>query len=189
MPSDLSLPSGLDTMAILKLFIIPVGGGIPAGVLLAQAKGVVWPYTTIIYLVSDILLACVFEPFLRLIAITCSKITFLSRLSNAMKAASARTAEQLHGTGAGPIALIMIAFGVDPMTGRATALAAGHGFIAGWTFAIIGDMLYFAVIAITTLKLNSYIKNPNLTMLLVLTGMFCIPPLIRRIRAKQQKKL
>lgn len=152
--SDLTLPASTHILAILKLFIIPVGGGIPAGVLLAQAKGVAWPVTTSIYLVSDILLACAFEPILRLIALVCSRVHFLTKLSTAIKAASARTVEQFHGTGAGPIAMIMIAFGVDPMTGRATAMAAGHGFIAGWAFAIIGDMLYFGVIAISTLKLQ-----------------------------------
>jgi hypothetical protein len=79
----------------------------------------------------------------------------------------------------------MIAFGVDPMTGRATALAAGHGFLAGWAIAIAGDMLYFAVIALTTLKLNAYIKDPNTTMVIVLAAMFCLPILIRRLRSRR----
>jgi len=48
----------------------------------------------------------------------------------------------------------MISFGVDPITGRATALAAGHGIVAGWGFAIAGDILYYAVLALTTLRLN-----------------------------------
>jgi hypothetical protein len=78
--------------------------------------------------------------------------------------------------------LVMIAFGVDPMTGRATALAAGHGFLAGWAFAIAGDMLYFAVIALTTVRLNSYFQNPETTMLAVLGAMFIIPLLVRRWR-------
>jgi len=55
----------------------------------------------------------------------------------------ARSVAHFSGTGAGPFALVMIAFGVDPMTGRATALAAGHGFVTGWALAIAGDMLYF----------------------------------------------
>ena len=79
----------------------------------------------------------------------------------------------------------MIAFGVDPMTGRATALAAGHGFLAGWAFAIAGDMLYFAVIALATLRLNSYFQDPNTTMLIVLGVMFVVPILIRYFRSRQ----
>ena len=170
---------------VLKLFLLPVGGGIPAGVLLASAKGLAWPITTGLYLVSDVVLALAFEPILRLFAALGGKVPFLTRLSAALKAATARSVAHISGTSAGPLSLVMIAFGVDPMTGRATALAAGHGFIAGWAFAIAGDMLYFAVIALTTLRLNSYVKDPNTTMLIVLGAMFVVPLLIRYFRSRQ----
>ncbi|TWJ18744.1 hypothetical protein [Geobacter argillaceus] len=177
--------STTSILPVLKLFLVPVGGGIPAGVLLAQAKGLSWPVTTLLYLVSDVILAVAFEPVLRLIALICGKVPSLARISAAMKLATTRSVSHFSGTGAGPIALIMIAFGVDPMTGRASALAAGHGFIAGWAFAIAGDMLYFAVIAITTLRLNSYVQDPNTTMLIVLFAMFGVPVLVRRIRSRR----
>ncbi len=178
------IPSSADMLSILKLFIIPAGGGIPAGVMLAKTKGVAWPVTTLLYLGSDIILAIAFEPILRIIAFFCGKVSFLTRFSAALKAATARSVSHYGGTGAGPIALIMIAFGVDPMTGRATALAAGHGIVTGWAIAVTGDMLYFAVIAISTLSLNSYIRDPNTTMLIILVAMFFIPVIIRRIRSR-----
>jgi len=178
-----AIPSAATMLSVLKLFLIPVGGGIPAGVILAETKGVAWPFTTLLYLVSDIILALSFEPVLRLLAFICGKVSFLSRVGAAMKAATARSVSHYSGTGAGPIALTMIAFGVDPMTGRASAHAAGHGIIAGWAFAIAGDMLYFAVIAISTLRLNSYIHDPNITMLIILVAMFCVPALVRFIRS------
>ncbi len=169
-------------LSVLKLFLIPVGGGIPAGVLLAQAKGVAWPVTAALYLVSDIVLAVAFEPVLRLLAWVAGKIPVLARFGAAMKSVSARSAAHFSGTGAGPLALIMVAFGVDPMTGRTAALATGHGFLAGWAFAIAGDMLYFAVVAVTTLRLNAYFRDPNTTMLIVLGAMFLVPMLVRRFR-------
>jgi hypothetical protein len=46
-------------------------------------------------------------------------------------------------------------------------------------------MLYFAVIAITTLRLNSYFKDPNTTMLLVLGAMIVVPMLVRYFRSKR----
>jgi hypothetical protein len=178
-------PSLTDMVSVLKLFIIPVGGGIPGGVLLAQSKTMAWPITAVLYLVSDIALAFAFEPVLRLLSIIFGKVAFLSRISAAWKKASARSSAHISGTGAGPFGLIMIAFGVDPMTGRASAHAAGHGFISGWAIAIAGDMLYFAVIAISTLRLNSYFKDPNTTMLIILGLMFTVPSIIRRIRSRQ----
>jgi hypothetical protein len=171
---------------VLKLFLIPVGGGIPAGVLFASAKGLPWIITTGLYLVSDIMLALAFEPILRLLTALAGNVPFLTRFSTALKTVSARSVAHFSGASAGPLALVMIAFGVDPMTGRATALAAGHGFIAGWTFAIVGDMLYFAVIALTTLRLNSYFKDPNTTMLIVLGAMLLIPTLVRYVRSTRK---
>jgi hypothetical protein len=170
-------------LPVLMLFLLPIGGGIPAGVLLARAKGLPWPLTAGLYLVSDLCLALAFEPILRLLVAVGRRVPALARFNAAMKLAMARSAAHFGGTGAGPLTLILIAFGVDPMTGRASALAAGHGFLAGWTVAITGDLLYYAVIALSTLGLNTYIRNPNLTMLLVLALMIALPILIRRFRA------
>jgi len=174
-----------SSLAVLKLFLIPVGGGIPAGVMLARSNGLAWPLMTGLYLVSDVILALALEPILRLLAALGRKIPPLARLSAAIKQTTAHSVARLAGTGTGPLMLVMISFGVDPMTGRATALAAGHGFVAGWTFAIAGDMLYFAVIAVTTLRLNAYIQDPDRTMIIVLAAMFIVPMLIRRIRSRQ----
>ena len=76
----------------------------------------------------------------------------------------------------------MIAFGVDPMTGPAAAMAKGHGFAAGWAVAIAGDMLYYAVVAMTTLRLNAYVKDPKTAMLTVLVGMLVVPLAVRRAK-------
>ena len=33
---------------VLTLFLIPIGGGIPAGVILAKSRGIEWPVTTLL---------------------------------------------------------------------------------------------------------------------------------------------
>jgi len=171
-----------NLIEVFKLFLLPVGGGIPAGVLLARDSGIAWPVTAGTYLVSDLVLALAFEPVLRLFALIFGAIPAFSRIAAAFRAANARSVNQFAGTSTGPLALVLVSFGVDPMTGRSTALAAGHGFIAGWAFAIAGDLLYFAVIALTTLKLNRYLKDPSTTVGLVLAAMLLVPMLLRRFR-------
>src|SRR5436190_10637537 len=101
-----------------------------------------------------------------------------------MAAAMERMAAHYGGRAAGPFTLVMIAFGVDPMTGRAAAMAKGHGFAAGWAVAIAGDMLYYAVVAVTTLRLNAYVKDPNTAMLIVLVGMVVVPLVVRRVASR-----
>jgi hypothetical protein len=170
--------------SVFLLFLLPVGGGIPAGVLLARTKGIPWPLTALLYLLSDVLLALVFEPLLRLAVAAGRHVPFLARFGEAWKAAQVRTASWFQGTGAGPVSLVLISFGVDPMTGRTSALAAGHGFLAGWTFAIAGDALYYGVVAVSTLRLNAYIKDPATTVWIVLGGMLVLPFLVRIVRRR-----
>lgn len=172
-----------SSLSVLKLFVIPVGGGIPAGVLLARQRALAWPLMALTYLVSDILLALAFEPLLHLGRRWGTRSRVGARVGAAFKQATELSVAHFRGTGAGPLALVMIAFGVDPMTGRASALAAGHGVITGWIIAITGDMLYFALIAVSTLGLNRWIRDPDTTMWLVLAAMFLLPVAVRRGRA------
>ena len=171
-------------LPVYMLFLLPVGSGIPAGVLLARANGLSWPVTAGLYFVSDVVLAVAFEPVLRLLAALGRKVRFLARCGAIMSKAMSRNSAYFVRTGAGPTTLVMISFGVDPITGRATALAAGHGIVAGWGFAIAGDMLYYAVLALTTLGLNLYISDPNITILIVLATMALAPMLVRYFRSK-----
>ena len=175
-------------LPVFMLFIIPFGGGIPAGVLLARANELPWPLSALLYLLSDIVLAFAFEPLLRLIVLIGRKVSWLARVTAVIKAAMDRNAKFYGGKGAGPFTLIMVAFGVDPMTGRAAALAAGHGFLAGWAIAITGDMIYYAVIAFTTLHLNEYIKDPATTTWIVLAAMILVALVMHRGRSKRNEQ-
>jgi len=175
-------------LSVLLLFLIPIGGGIPAGVLMAQSKGLGWGVTAGLYLVSDLILACLFEPVLRLLVLLGRRSPFMVRLGEAMQASMRQSAAPYLGRGSGPLACLLVAFCADPMTGRAAALAAGHGPVLGWAIAIAGDLFYYAVVAMTTLKLQTWVRHPEATVALVLVGMAVLPTLVRqgfaRVRAR-----
>ncbi|HLO67964.1 MAG TPA: hypothetical protein VK188_13150, partial [Holophaga sp.] len=175
-------------VAVLLLFLVPVGGGIPAGVLLARAKGMAWPLTAGLYLVSDLILALAFEPVLRVLTAMARRVPWPDRFRYAWREAQARTQGTFGSSPAGPAALVLISFGIDPMTGRASALAAGHGPVAGWAFAIAGDMLYYAVVAAVTLRLNDRIRHPEATVALMLTAMVILPLLAGRVREAWRRR-
>lgn len=179
----MSLAAAKNSWGVLTLFLIPFGGGIPAGVLLAQTRGIAWPITSALYFASDVILAFLFEPLLALTAAAGRRIPKLGLALETMRVATRRSAEK-YGIGAGPLTLVLIAFGIDPMTGRAAAAAAGHGFLAGWAIAIAGDMMYFALIMFATLELSAYFGNPELAAAAVMFGMFLVPPLFRKLREK-----
>ncbi|TBR25727.1 hypothetical protein EPO15_01565, partial [bacterium] len=158
-----------------------VGGGIPAGVLMAQKIGLRWPVTAALYFVSDVILAFAFEPVMHGLAAVGRRIPPFARFAAAFREQMDKTSAQ-YGKGAGPFALVMIAFGVDPMTGRGAAAAAGHGFVAGWAIAIAGDMMYYALVAAATLKLSHVLGSPDQVVAVVLLGMFLVPTLGRKLK-------
>ena len=173
---------------MLLLFLIPIGGGIPAGVVLAHQKGIEWPVTAATYFVSDIILACIFEPMMHLIVKAGRHSQFFAKLHAAAKESTRKTLS-LYGTKLGPMALVMISFGIDPMTGRAATAAAGHGFVSGWLLAIIGDMFYFALIMAATLWLSDILGDGTWATVIIMILMLGVPMIVRRIRNTRQKPI
>ncbi len=171
---------------VLVIFLIPFGGGIPGGVMLAQSRGIEWPIMMLLYFISDVILACAFEPIMLLFIKYGKRVHILARFAEIMKLVIQKTLED-YGNSSGIFALIMIAFGVDPMTGRAVAVAAGHGFFVGWMIAIAGDMIYFTLLMISTLWLKSVIGDGTTTMFIIFALMIFIPNFYRRMQKKFQK--
>ena len=173
---------------VLLIFLIPFGGGIPGGVMLAESRGIPWPLMMMLYFISDVILACAFEPVLHLFIKYGKRVPVLEKFSQIMKLTIQKTLEH-YGNSSGIFALVMIAFGVDPMTGRAVAVAAGHGFLVGWMIAIAGDMIYFTILMVSTLWLNSILGNGTWTIIIIFALMMIMPHLFRRLQNKFQKHI
>ncbi len=170
-----------DLWDVFLLFAIPVGGGIPAGVLLAQSRGVDYASMTALYLASDVCLAIVFEPLMLLFLMASRHSPLIARMRAALRKSTELTVAG-YGAKPGPFFLVIIAFGVDPMTGRAAAMAAGHSFVSGWAIAIAGDMLFFGVIAVSTICLNNVLGDGTWTAVIIMFLMIVVPGLFRRLK-------
>jgi hypothetical protein len=175
-----------NAFEVFTLFLIPIGGGIPAGVVLGKARSVDWPIMMLLYFFSDIVLACAFEPIMHIFIKLARNSPKLIRWIAAYKESLSRSGFK-YGLTTGPFALIMISFGVDPMTGRAATRAAGHGFFTGWAIAICGDMIFFTIIMASTLWLNNILGDGTLTVLIIVVAMIGVPALIRRWKASRAK--
>lgn len=175
----------LHLWKVLVVYMIPFGGGIPAGVVLAQEYKITWQMMMLIYFISDVILACIFEPAMYLVMYYGKNSPFVIRFGESFKLMVTKVTENFGSTG--PFALILISFGVDPMTGRAAANSAGHGFISGWAIAIAGDMIYFTVLMVSTIWLNGIIKDGRVTTIIIFALMMLIPFLIRRYRESRTK--
>ena len=89
------LPHGwpVGALGAFLLFCVPIGGGIPAGVLMARNAGVSPPVMAVLYFLSDVVLAFTFEPILRALAWVGRWVPVLGRLGGAIRRIATRRAE------------------------------------------------------------------------------------------------
>lgn len=166
---------------VLILFLIPIGGGIPAGVVLARSLEFSWPIMCGLYFISDVILACAFEPLMLLFVKHSQTNTLISRFRELL-AQTTQTVKMRYGLNPGPFTLVMISFGTDPMTGRCVTKGMGYGFFSGWFITIAGDMFYFLVLMVSTLWVDNILGNGTLAAVIVMFAMLVIPALVRRLR-------
>jgi hypothetical protein len=172
---------------VLVLFLVPIGGGIPAGVLLAKRRALTWPIMAALYFISDVILACVYEPLMLAFLKASDRSPKFSKIRASLAENMKKTTDRIS-VSPGPFSLVMITFGTDPMTGRAAAKALGHGFLSGWAIAIAGDMVFFFVLMGSTLWLNSILGDGTVTAVLVMAFMLFLPPFFRKIKERIQKR-
>lgn len=175
------LPAGWPTGAwgAFILFLVPIGGGIPLGVLMARDAGVSPAIMALMYFVSDIFMAVTHEPFFMLLGWLAGIIPVLGKVRDFFARTSGRAGLR-DGGKRGPLGLILFSFTVDPISCRGAAAAAGYGFVPGWMFAIAGDMLYFGVLMAATLWLSGMFGDERVTVGAVLMLIWVFSWLIRR---------
>jgi hypothetical protein len=172
-------PTG--AMGVFLIFVTQIGLGIPSGVLRARDAGLSPFFTAGLYAASDVILAFTIEPMLLLLRWLSPRVDFIARLGRTLSRFSGASGLS-DGKVRGPLGLILFSFAVAPAPARAASEAAGHGFISGWTLAIIGDMLYFWLVMASTLWVSSVLGDDRLAIGAVLIGTWVLPLIIRRMR-------
>jgi hypothetical protein len=179
------LPNGWPSGALgaFCLFLIPIGGGIPLGVIMGRDAGVTPALMAAMYFVTDVFRAFTREPMLMLLRWLGRQIPFLGRIGQFFTRSTRFVGLDEEGP-RGPFGIILVSFVVDPTFGRAAAGAAGHGFVSGWTLAIIGDMLFFLMLMVSTLWASSVFGDDRMAVSVVLVATFVLPLITRRLRHK-----
>jgi hypothetical protein len=172
-------PSG--ALGVFLVFATQIGAGIPIGVIMARDSGLSVVETAALYLASDVLLALTCEPLLLALRWLSKRVRWLAALGSRMMRVSGATGLS-DGRVKGPLGLILFSFIFAPAPARAASEAAGHGFLSGWSLAIIGDMLYFGVVMASTLLVITLFGDNRLTIAPVIVGAWLLPMLVQRLR-------
>jgi len=183
-PVPAEWPSGW--WGVLLLFCIPGGVGIPPGVLLGHQGGLGPIVMSVLYFLSDVFLATVFEPMLVIVAVLARRVQFVRRVADAILRAVTRTMPA--GNASAPFGIALTAFGAGLPFGRALGAAAGFGLVASWLFTIAGDMVYFALGMASTLWFDDLLGDSRSAALAGLVVMFVVPPVVRRLRAYADRR-
>jgi hypothetical protein len=171
----------VGALGAFLLFLVPIGGGIPLGVLIARDGGVSPIVTALLYMASDVVIAVFAEPWLAFLRWLGRHIAIVGRIGGRLSSLSGGAG--LKDSGArGPLGLILVSFTTSPTMGRAATQAAGHGFLTGWALAIAGDMLYFVLVMASTLWISGVFGDERLTIGTVLVATWVLPVLLRRLR-------
>ena len=184
-PLPAAWPQG--AMGAFLLFMFPIGGGIPFGVIMARDAGVSPLVTFALYAVSDVLGAIMTEPYVMFFRWLGRKVSWVGRIGERITRATGAAGFSEPGK-RGPLGIALVSFTVSMTTGRAAAVAAGHGPVTGWALAILGDLGYFLVLMASTLWLSSVLGDERITVGVVLVGMWVVPMLIRKWRERNAPK-
>jgi hypothetical protein len=167
---------------VFLVFATQIGAGIPLGVLMGRNAGLSPVVMAGLYMASDVVLALTMEPILALLRWLGQRVEMIGRLGTWLSRFSGAAGLQSGGV-RGPLGLVLFSFSVSPTAGRAASEAAGHGFLSGWTLAIIGDMAYFGLVMASTLWVSSLFGGDDrMTIGAVLLATWLLPVLIRRLR-------
>ena len=177
-PVPLGWPHGW--YGVLLLFCIPGGVGIPPGVLLGHHDGIGFVPMTVLYFLSDVVLAFVFEPMLIVLAALARVVPGVARAGQLLMALVERTMPA--GSLAGPTGIMLTSFGAGLPFGRALAAAAGYALVPGWLLTIAGDMVYYVIGTVSTLWFDGMFGDQRVAALAGLVVMLLAPVLVRRFR-------
>jgi hypothetical protein len=183
-PLPTTWPAG--GLGAFLLFLVPVGGGIPLGVLMARDGGVSPVITALLYLASDVVIALFAEPWLAFLRWVGRRIPFVGRVGERLSRFSGGAGLK-DGGARGPLGLVLVSFTTSPTMGRAATSAAGHGFLSGWALAITGDMLYFVLLMASTLWISGVLGDERVTVGAVLVATWVLPTLLRRVRLRRSR--
>ncbi len=170
-------------LGALLLFCVPGGMGVPPGVLLAKQDGIGPAMTTVLYFLSDLLVAVVlFEPVLRGLAALARRRRRPAQMRAAYVAALGRFMPR--DGAAGPGGIVFTGFGMGPPFGRALGALLGYGLVAGWLLAIAGDMAFFLIGLVSTLWFGGMFGDQRTAALAGMAVMVVVAALVHRLRTR-----
>jgi hypothetical protein len=179
---------GGPVMLVLALFFVPIGAGIPVGVLLARHVPLHPLVTFGLYVVSDMGAALVCHPIFAWLRRRARAVPRLRRAGQRVLGV-AMLGIPRDDVGSWPALsrIATVGFGVDVYTAGLLATGLAVPRIPGWASAIAGDCVWFAVILTTSLAAGSVTDDDRLVLLAMVVAMIVVTRVSRRFLPQQPR--
>jgi len=183
---------GGAVVLVFALFWLPVGPGVPAGVLLARHAGINPALTFCLYFLSDLLGACICHPSFSVMRRAGGRVPLLASVGQRlMRLATLGTgispeamADQAPGGSRGTLPLLFrigtVGFGVDVYTAGMLAVGLPVRNLPGWLAAIAGDLVWFTMLLATSIATAAVTNDDRITAAVMVVVMIALPPIARR---------
>lgn len=186
MQAAAQFPGGA-TGLVFALFWMPVGPGIPAGVLLAHHLRMAPALTFALYTLSDVLAMLILNPVYSLLRAQGRRNAAVRKIGQrllavAMIGTPRPSADEVRAGKLAP-ALFRIAtvgFGIDIYTAGALATGLPIPRLPGWAAALAGDLVWFALLLGSSVA-AAQVFDERGVMVVVLAVTLLGPPLARRL--------
>jgi hypothetical protein len=167
---------------VLALFFAPIGPGIPAGVLLARHIALAPAATFGLYALSDALAAMVCHPLFTLMRRHGRRVKPVRWLGRRLLSFAMMGVRAPERAGVGPALsrIATVAFGVDIYTAGMLATGLPVPPLSGWASAIIGDLVWFAVLLGTSVLAAGIADDDRFIGLVMIIAMIGLPRVARR---------
>lgn len=167
---------------VLALFFAPIGPGIPAGVLLARHIALAPAATFGLYALSDAVAAMVCHPLFTLMRRHGRRVKPIRWIGRRMLSFAMIGVRPPERAGVGPALsrIATVGFGVDIYTAGMLATGLPVPPLSGWLSAIIGDLLWFAVLLGTSVLAAGIADDDRFIGVVMIIAMIALPRVARR---------
>jgi len=178
MPSVDWWPSG--AWGVFWLFMVPIGPGKAAGILLGKNAGLDFLALLGLYLAKDLVTALYLDPLLRALPRLSARYEWARSLGKQIGALATRT-HLGSGRLAQMFSLVLVSVGAGFITGGAALSSARLPRPLGWLALLTGDLLWFSCLLAAALGLTSIVPDDRMVFVAVVLLALLARPLTRRL--------
>jgi hypothetical protein len=167
-------------LAVFVIFLLPWGPGAIAGIILARHDGLSSALIIALYVLSDVVTACILEPLVQLLRNRGQRSRLGRRIFDAMSQVGGVT-QVTSGRLGVPLGLFTFTFATDFFTASFVSTGLRLSRLIAWLCIIAGDVLWFLILFLAALGFAAFLSDDRLLFVVTMVIGLALPQIMRRV--------